>query len=202
MRTVDPVQHEAKRRHILESAASCFARAGFDKTTVADICTAAGISSGSLFHYFPSKRAVFTAIFEQDGRDNAERLAAAVDSEDPWGAVLDQVEYMARSLADPESAGLAFEVVAQAGRDSELAELVTRDDRAVREGLAALLRRAAQQGQIDSSIEPDTAATWVQGLVDALYTRAGVDSEFAPAEQLGTLRLILTRFLRAEPRST
>lgn len=200
MRTVDPDKHAAKRRHIIDAAASCFARAGFDRTTVADICTAAGISSGSLFHYFPTKRAVFTAIFEQDGRDNAARLAAAADSDDPWGAVLGHVEHAVSSLEDPTTAGLAFEVVAQAGRDSELAELVMADDRRTREGLAVLLERAARMGQIDPPVEPATAAHWVMGLADAMYTRTGVDSEFAPGEQGDTLRLILARFLGAEPR--
>ncbi len=200
MRTVDPAKHEAKRRHILDTAAACFARKGFDSTTVANICEAAGISSGSLFHYFPSKRAIFTAIFEQDERDIAKYVAETADSDDPWGDVLGLVDTLVEPLADPANAGLVMELVRQAGRDDEFAAMVARSDSATREGLTELLRRAAERGQIDDSLDLATAATWITALVDGLFSRASVDTEFAPLDQLPTLRLILTRSLRAEPR--
>ena len=74
MRTVDPAKHAAKRASIVDAAAGCFAEKGFERTTTADICQAAGISSGSLFHYFPTKRTIFTAIFTDDAVETAGRL--------------------------------------------------------------------------------------------------------------------------------
>lgn len=200
MRTVDPVKHEAKRRAILAAAAGCFARTGFDRTTVADICSAAGISSGSLFHYFPNKRAIFLGIFETDGADTAERLACASCSDDPWGAVLAELDSQIGELGDRGHAGLFVEVIAQASRDAEFAQLITAGDRALRDGLATLFRRAAECGQIDGEIDPVTAADWTCGLIDAMFTRAGSDPDFDPGAQLPTMKLILARFLRAEPR--
>lgn len=202
VRTVDPVKHEARRQHILAAAASCFARGGFAETTVADICRAAGISTGSLFHYFPTKRAVFVGIFEQGGEDTAARLAEAVKSDDPWAAILDQIDAEVRDLADPTTAGLAIEVIAHAGRDEEFAALVARNDRQLCDGLATLVARAGDAGQVDSSIPPATAATWIMGLIDAMYTRAGIDPAFVPLEQLSTVRLILSRFLQVDPTTT
>ncbi|MCP2258828.1 transcriptional regulator, TetR family [Streptoalloteichus tenebrarius] len=196
MRTVDPVRHEAKRRHILGAAAACFARKGFERSTVADICAAAGISSGSLFHYFPTKRAIFSAIFEQDGRDNRARLAAVADADDPWEAVLSVVDDLARPLEDPAMAGLAIEVAAHASRDADFAALLARNDRELAEGLAELLRRAAAEGRTDGSVDPATAASWIVALVDALYGRASANPDFVLADELSTLHLILRRFLR------
>jgi AcrR family transcriptional regulator len=195
MRTVDPVKYEAKRRHITESAAGCFAVKGFEKTTTADICAAAGISSGSLFHYFPNKGAVFRAIFELDGQDNAAYLATAAAAEDAWQGLLDLIDELLNPLETPGVAGLVTELVAQAGRDEELSELVVRNDLALRTGLAGLLDKAARQGRVDGSIDSGTAATWVAGLVDAMYSRATIDPGFDPAAQRVTLRLILSRFL-------
>ena len=74
MRTVDPEKHHARRTHIIESALVLFARKGFADTTTSDICHAAGISTGSLFHYFPSKQAVFYGIWELD-RTNGTRFS-------------------------------------------------------------------------------------------------------------------------------
>ena len=66
MRTVDPEKHRARKTHIIESALVLFASKGFAETTTSGICQAAGISTGSLFHYFPSKHAVFYGIWELD----------------------------------------------------------------------------------------------------------------------------------------
>ncbi|SHF79870.1 TetR/AcrR family transcriptional regulator [Streptoalloteichus hindustanus] len=200
MRTVDPVRHEAKRRHILNAAAVCFARKGFERTTVAEICAEAGISSGSLFHYFPTKRSVFVAIFEQDGRDNAERLALAAEADDPWQAVLDLVDSLAEPLAEPRMARLAIEVAAHASRDDDFAALLFHNDRELAAGLADLLRRAAAEGRIDGSVDPALAASWIVNLVDSLYGRASFTADFALEDEVAMLRLILTRFLLVEPR--
>lgn len=196
MRTVDPAKHAAKKRHITDTAAGLFAGKGFDRTTVADICKAADISTGSLFHYFPTKRAIFLEIFEQDGRDNAEVFAQA-RTLDPWEAVLMVVDHLCVPALDRTVAGLVLEVVAQASRDQELWDLVARNEQVVRDELAQLLQHAHEAGRITLPVPARTAATWVQGLVDGLFGRL-VDPDFDATEQVSTLRLILSRFVGAQ----
>ncbi|MFB9684685.1 TetR/AcrR family transcriptional regulator [Amycolatopsis plumensis] len=199
MRTVDPAKHAAKRRAIVDAAAGCFAEKGFERTTTADICRAAGISSGSLFHYFPSKRAVFTAIFTHDAAETAERLEAAAKASDPLAALLDVVAELAGQIAQPGVVRIVLEAAAQAARDDEFAQLVHRNDSALRDGLAVLLGRAVDAGLIDPGVEPRAAAGWVAGLIDAMISRASLDPGLdLPAEQ-AILRTILIRFLRPVP---
>ena len=119
------------------------AEKGFDRTTVADICKAADISTGSLFHYFPTKRAIFLAIFEQDGEDNAEVFARA-RTLSPWDGVLMVVDHLCVPALDRTVAGLVLEVVTQASRDPELWELVARNEQVVRDELARLLQAAGK----------------------------------------------------------
>jgi AcrR family transcriptional regulator len=196
VRTVDPVKHAQKKRHITDTAAGLFAQKGFDRTTVADICKAADISTGSLFHYFPTKRAIFLEIFEQDGRDNAAMFAKARELS-PWDGVLMVVDHLCVPALDRTVAGLVLEVVAQASRDPELWELVARNEQVVRDELADLLQQAHDAGQIALPVSAVTAATWAQGLVDGLFGRL-VDPGFDATEQVSTLRLILSRFVGAQ----
>lgn len=196
MRTVDPVKHAEKKRHITDTAAGLFALKGFDRTTVADICKAADISTGSLFHYFPTKRAIFLEIFEQDGRDNAAMFAKARELS-PWDGVLMMVDHLCVPALDRTVAGLVLEVVAQASRDPGLWELVARNEQVVRDELATLLQQAHDAGQIVLPVSAVTAATWAQGLVDGLFGRL-VDPDFDATEQASTLRLILSRFVGAQ----
>jgi AcrR family transcriptional regulator len=199
MRTVDPARYEAKRRHIMAAAAALFAQKGFERTTTADICTRAGISSGALFHYFPNKRAIFAAMFEDDAHNVTRYLASVADWEDPWGAVLGLIDNMVEGITEPEYAGLALEVIVQAMRDEEFAATVGGYELEVRRGLTELLERAARKGQIDRSVDPVLAAGWISAVVDSLFIRAG-DPDFVPAEQLHMLRLVVSRFLQAELR--
>ncbi|PJN36404.1 TetR family transcriptional regulator [Streptomyces sp. CB02959] len=204
MRKIDPAKHRARRRHILHTAAQLFAAKGFERTTTAEICKAAGMSSGNLFHYFPNKRAIFHAIFEDDGGEEgesrAERLARAQASDDPWGALLDVVDLLTADAMDPVAPPLVMEAVVQAHRDPELDALLGGASARERTAVTTLLTRAAAAGQIDPALDPHDAASWVLALIGSLYTSAATEPGFRPAEQLPVLRLILQRFLQAPPR--
>ncbi|GAA1963580.1 TetR/AcrR family transcriptional regulator [Amycolatopsis minnesotensis] len=199
MRTVDPAKHAAKRLAILDAAAGCFAEKGFEKTTTADICRAAGISSGSLFHYFPTKRAVFAAIFAEDGERTAGYLGEAARAEDPLAALFEAVDQLTAEITEPAVVRLVLEVAAQAARDEEFAALIRRNEAATRDGLQVLVQRAADAGLIDPSIPPRSAANWMAALVDALLSRANMDPDLDVAAERAMLKLILSRFLRTTP---
>ncbi|WP_043263072.1 TetR/AcrR family transcriptional regulator [Streptomyces sp. CT34] len=200
MRTVDPAKHRARRRHIVNAAAELFAAKGFERTTTAEICKAAGMSAGNLFHYFPNKRAIFHAVFEDDEHDGAttkaERLAAARAADDPWTALLDTVDLLAAPALEPLTPALVVEAMIRACRDPELAALLSRDDEEERSTLATLLRKTAAAGLTDPALAPDDTAAWVLALISALYTSAATDPAFDPSAQLPMLRLMLHRFLR------
>ncbi|MEV0689693.1 TetR/AcrR family transcriptional regulator [Streptomyces sp. NPDC050388] len=201
MRTVDPARRQARRRHIINAAAELFAAKGFERTTTAEICKATGMSAGNLFHYFPNKRAIFHAVFEDDEDDGvtkAERLAAARTADDPWTALLDTVDLLAAPAMEPLVPALVMEAMVQAYRDPELEALLSRDNDEEQSTVITLLRNAAAAGQIDPALDPEGTAAWVMALIAALYTSAATDPSFNPAAQLPTLRLILHRFLRPE----
>lgn len=198
MRTVDPVRHAARRRQILDAAAACFAEKGFDGTRTAEICARAGMSAGNLFHYFAGKQELVTALVEQERQETADYLARLVSADDPVAALLELLELVVELAGDPVYAGLALEISAAAHRDDAIAAPVTRSDRELREGISALVRRASVEGGIDRALDPVSVATWIAALIDGLFARVAVDPEFVPAEHGATLRLIVTRFLRAE----
>jgi len=54
----------ARREQILETALSLFAERGFDATSTRQIAKEAGIAEGLIFHYFPTKASLLTAILE------------------------------------------------------------------------------------------------------------------------------------------
>lgn len=51
-----------KRELILQAGSECFARFGYDKTTLDDIGKRAGLNKASLYYYFKNKEEIFIAV--------------------------------------------------------------------------------------------------------------------------------------------
>jgi AcrR family transcriptional regulator len=195
MRTVNPERYAARRSAILRAAATLFAEHGFDGTTTAAVCRAAGIGSGTLFHYFPDKRSLFHALFADDVAATA-KFVGRLDRSDPLAALLALVDHRAADVGDPLVPGLLMAALTQASRDPQFAALLERDDRTVRAAAAELIDDAARRGQVAPTTDAQTAARWVCALGDALYFQAAEDG-FDAGRDTAVLRTLVLRFLGA-----
>jgi AcrR family transcriptional regulator len=196
MRTVDPEKHSARRNHIIESAVVLFASKGFAETTTSDICRAAGISTGSLFHYFPSKQAVFYGIWELDRSEWDEVFAGAEADPDPWAALMKIVDKLAADAAEPIMAGLLVEVIAQAHRDAEFAASLAESDHRQLGGIAALVRQLRETGRADPGLADDEAARWVLTLTDSFLGRGYPEPDRDQDQAVATAKKLIARVLR------
>lgn len=55
---------EKKQTVVRNAALSCFAKHGYEKASINDIATAAGISKASMFQYFGNKQALYNYLFQ------------------------------------------------------------------------------------------------------------------------------------------
>jgi AcrR family transcriptional regulator len=189
MRTVNPQQHALKRSLILEAAAQEFAAHGLDGTSTAAICARAGIGSGTLFHYFGTKREIFLAMFSDDLAANKEVCQRAIASTPPAAGLDLLVDHLVRDLADPLIPGLMAAALLQANRDEEFAALLVADDDTVRSTLVELLVRMRTDGHL-LAFEPAEVARWIQRVIDASFLTAD-DPSFEPGEHAVQLRQII-----------
>jgi AcrR family transcriptional regulator len=192
-RTVDSDKHRAKRQQIMHAAAALSANRGFEATTTAQICAAAQISAGNLFHYFSSKRELFAAILTDD---TARMLTAALAAEDPLSGLLDFTDHLAAAAAEPIVPGLVLEAMLQAQRDPDLARLLGDDAESEQAGIVALLTRAAAAGAIDTRLDVEETAAWIMAMIGAVYLQAATSESFDASRQLPTLRRTVHRLLR------
>jgi len=189
VRTVDPVRHAARRTAIQEAAATVFAEKGYTGATTAEISRAAGVGSGTLFHYFGDKRSIMVSLFADDMTLNAE----VIDSLDETAALAEiwrLLDHLCRDVADPVAPGLVVAMLQLAVSDEGFAGLLDESDGLVRAAFARLLARAAADGDVDAGLDPARAARWLLGLVDTLYLMCGDDGFDAEAEVVELKRIV------------
>jgi AcrR family transcriptional regulator len=58
------MQARETRSRILGAAVKLFARQGYHKTTIADLCQAIQLTSGAIFHHFSSKEVLLAAVVD------------------------------------------------------------------------------------------------------------------------------------------
>lgn len=85
------------REAILDAAAAVFAQQGYHAVTMKDIASAAGYTAPSLYNYFDSKEAIFTALLERLHQANL----GALDEPVPSGLTFAQrLELLVRRFVD------------------------------------------------------------------------------------------------------
>lgn len=72
------VDHDAYRDEILEKCFNIFAKNGYDKSTMRNIAKEIGVSTGTLYHYFPNKLALIRGVFDLIMRTNVGDALARV----------------------------------------------------------------------------------------------------------------------------
>jgi AcrR family transcriptional regulator len=94
-------RREATRGAILEAALRLFGEAGFGAVTVDDIAAAAGVAKGAVYHHFPSKEALFEAVFERASADLAARIRGRARPRDVLAALADGARLYFEACAKP-----------------------------------------------------------------------------------------------------
>jgi len=119
---------EERRQHILQAATLCFARNGFHRTTIADVCKEAGVSTGAIYTYFPNKQAIVRAMLRDAQAERRAQLERATHNSDPQ---LSQAAVLLGWVADVFSSHgehvsrVEVNLWAEAVRNRHVAQLVT-----------------------------------------------------------------------------
>lgn len=186
-RTLDPERHAERRSALLEVAGSLFAAQGFAGTSIAQICKAAGVSSGQLFHYFPSKDALFAALFEGDAAEARAVFEELSGGPDALAALLEAVRRLAGPAGEVRVGALVLDLIRRVESDATLAASLVAEDEVKQAGLAALVARAQRAGQVDPGLDAEAAARWLRTLIDAAYLHSAEEARDGTAMLLRTV---------------
>jgi TetR/AcrR family transcriptional repressor of uid operon len=202
MRKVDPEKHETKRRAILDAAERCFVRDGFRGASISDICGEAGISPGHLYHYFASKEAIIGAMTEAGLAYAALRLSHMMESAN---VVEGLVGELARGKPGHHHRGsqiLVLDMLAEAGRNPAVGDILREHTKGLRVLLGDFLRRGQERGQVDRMLDANVAAAILIGVIDGAKALTIRDPGLDMTKAIELLQTLVARFLTPPPGSS
>lgn len=192
---------EQTRQRIIVAAMRCVAETGYSHTTIREIARAAGMTSGSLYHYFPNKAELLTATLTETEQIALPRLrdaaARADDVVDRLTAVLDEFhrlmcEYPYLAAFDRAIRAESTEPVK--GRRPKYPGL-----KALRDIIDEIIRDARAQGALPPDTKPGAAIDAIHALTRGLTERAASLEPDAYAAALDSAKDLIrgTLFVRA-----
>jgi AcrR family transcriptional regulator len=195
MPKLDEHAQRARREHILDAAEHCFAREGFHRASMQDICREAGISPGALYIYFSSKEDLIAGICEREKTAFGHALASIADAPD-FMAALSKLGEAYCINEPPEKLRLQVEINAEALRNPAIGETVRAIDAFVADSFARILAEAKAKGRIDPSIEPAMLAQIISIIGDGIYLRRALDPGFDIKACLPVILSLLSSMIR------
>ncbi|HEX3318305.1 MAG TPA: TetR/AcrR family transcriptional regulator [Solirubrobacteraceae bacterium] len=163
------------REAIVAAAHAQVAEDGYASASVVAVARRAGVATGTVYRYFPSKAALFAEVFRRAATAELALIAGIVESPGPpRGRLGAAVEAFARrALAAPT---LVYALMAEPVDPAIEAERLA-SKRAWRALFAGLLREGVESGDL-APLDPEvTAAALVGGMQEALLLPPGAGHE-------------------------
>lgn len=153
-------RRETSERAILEAAKIIVAERGIEALTLQAAGEAAGYSRALPGHYFGTKNALVAALVDYILESYAIRIRKTVQQTEGLDALCDHVAfYIDDGLRDPISLRAFLSILSAGVGPTELAQNVAGITREAIDGIAGLIKRAREKGEIRADARPRAEAS-------------------------------------------
>lgn len=160
------------------------AERGVDAVSVREVANRAGVSIGTVQHYFPTKDQMLAFAVDHVGERIVARMHECTEGRS-FGECLRKVllELVPLDAQRTEEAKVWFSFLARAVFTPDLLWRAQHTGRAIEDVIAEAIRSAQEEGQVAPEIDPARSAKVIYTLVDGLTARVLTDPErIDPAE--------------------
>lgn len=150
----------------------CFQRKGYENTTIDDIAAEYGLSKGSIYWYYPSKKDILMAVFQHMVSELFREYASVVSSPiAPRQKLIQMVHLMAEMLLREYGAYRPFMVLMSAAyEDDQLRSMTASLYEQAEEMIKEILRQGEKAGEFVVSNKRLTASLMIAA-AEGLFTR-------------------------------
>lgn len=172
------------RSRILASAQELVSRGGWAAAQVAAVAAGAGVATGSVYRYFPSKAEMYAQVLADVSQREVDVLGAIADLDQPASVRLQTAiaTFVRRALRTPRLAHALIAEPCERAIDEERIKYRT----AIAGVLRGIIASGKHAGELRADVRPDIAATVIvggvlEGLAGPLSPFSGKDVEDSDA---------------------
>ncbi|MCB9555258.1 MAG: TetR family transcriptional regulator [Deltaproteobacteria bacterium] len=192
MRRTQNERTEATRAKLLAATSELLVEAGYQGTTVAEICDRAGVSRGGQLHHFPTKAELFAAtighLFDLRLREFERLLNRRVDMRAALKGLL--------RIYTGETVAAWLELVVAARHEEQLRDLLRQRERQLAKQALSLARRLLG---IESEPELRRVMRTLTTFMDGIALNAVLQDRISYRSEMETFEAMLTRHIEALP---
>jgi AcrR family transcriptional regulator len=192
------------RERLLAAARSVFARRGFHGSSVEEIASEAGFTTGALYSNFEGKEDLFLVLMEREINEHTREIKEAVGT---FASVAERAaggarQWMTMIEREPELLLLFMEFWAYGVRDADVRPKVAARFAQTRDALTRMIAQGASELGLELVLPADQLAIAIDALGDGIARQKLADPDAVPDELMGrVLALLLTATTRPAPRT-
>jgi AcrR family transcriptional regulator len=162
----EAMRADARRNYdrLLAAAAAAFAERGSDDVSLEEIARRAGVGIGTLYRHFPTRAALFEAVYREQVEALGARAVTLLGSQPPAGALAEWVRALAEFGITKQ--GLSRELMADSPFMPACKTVIT-------ESSNAMVERARMAGVLRAQVTGIELYRMVHGLVTAVSAGPG-----------------------------
>lgn len=179
------VDHDQRRKQIAEAVWAIVAFRGFEAVTLRSVAAEAGVSMGTVQHYFTNKEEMIyfaCTQFVEQATSGADSLREQSNEPNAPRTIIRAIMQQTMPLTDEQRIGsavwLAF--VSRAAVDDQLGEFIREAWNGLHRFVGAQLRAAQEAGQVPTTLDTALEAASLIALADGLASHLLV-GQYSPA---------------------
>jgi AcrR family transcriptional regulator len=194
-------KREAERTaQVLRAARTCIVSMGYERVTMRDIAETAGVSTGTVVHYFHDKESVLEAALlgkiQDTGIAFRAALAGARTARERLERLVEASVPASTEVRDEWRLWLTF--WGEATRNERLRAVSERQHQRWTRFLGRILREGMAAGEF-APVDPETTATQIAALIDGLAVQATLGNPALSPDRMRELCLEALRRLLPPP---
>jgi AcrR family transcriptional regulator len=171
---VRPGIYEAERRtQILQAARTCIVAMGYERVTVRDVAKTAGVSTGTIVHYFGDKDSMLEAALLDKVQDTGIAFRAALTGAQSAWERLERLVVASvpetEEIRDEWRLWLTF--WGEVTRNERLRAVSEKQHRRWTRFLASIIAEGSASGEF-AAVDPEITATQLAAIIDGLAIQA------------------------------
>jgi AcrR family transcriptional regulator len=186
-----------RKRQILDAAIECFARQGFQRTTIEDIIRESDLSAGAIYSYFENKEEIIETLADER-HQREERLIEEALRHGEWPQSLRILfKSFYESMAEPnqrKERRLGIHLWSEALCNPRILKMVRRGINQPLKLLSDAIAREQSNGQLPATLNPDATARIFIALFHGLILQQAWDERTDVAAFVKTAQAMVAAY--------